>query len=96
MSRKKTVVVVEDEEAIRRGIVDMLRVAGYEPLEAADGETGLATARRAGVDAVLLDLMLPKMDGLDVLRELRLTHPALPVIILTARGSEDARATGAR
>ncbi len=96
MSRKKTVVVVEDEEAIRRGIVDMLRVAGYEPLEAADGETGLATARRAGVDVVLLDLMLPKMDGLDVLKELRLTHPSLPVIILTARGSEDDRVQGLR
>lgn len=96
MARKRTVVVVEDEEAIRRGIVDTLRMAGYEPIEAADGEAGLVAARRAGVDVVLLDLLLPKKDGFDVLTELRITHPSLPVIILTARGSEDDRVRGLR
>jgi DNA-binding response OmpR family regulator len=96
MARKRMIVVVEDEEAIRRGIVDILRVAGYEPVEAADGETGLNEARRAGVDLVLLDLLLPRRDGLDVLSELRVTHPSLPVIILTARGSEDDRVRGLR
>lgn len=96
MARKRMIVVVEDEDAIRRGIVDILKVAGYEPLEAADGEAGLNEARRAGVDLVLLDLLLPKRDGLDVLSELRVTHPALPVIILTARGSEDDRVRGLR
>lgn len=96
MARKRTIVVVEDEEAIRRGIVDTLRMAGYEPVEAADGEAGLAAARRAGVDGVLLDLLLPKKDGFDVLAELRITHPSLPVIILTARGSEDDRVRGLR
>lgn len=96
MGKRRSVVVVEDESAIRRAIVDALRAAGYEPVEAADGEVGLAEARRAGVDLVLLDLLLPKMDGLDVLRELRQTHPSLPVIILTARGSEDDRVRGLR
>lgn len=96
MSRKKTIVVVEDEEAIRRGIVDALHVAGYDPVEAADGEAGLVEARRYGVDVVLLDLMLPKKNGFEVLAELRLTHPSLPVIILTARGSEDDRVNGLR
>jgi DNA-binding response OmpR family regulator len=96
MGRKRTVVVVEDEDAIRRGIVDALTVAGYEPVEAVDGEAGLAEARRAGVDLVLLDLLLPKMDGFDVLAELRVSHPSLPVIILTARGSEDDRVRGLR
>jgi len=96
MGKKRTVVVVEDESAIRRAVVDALRAAGYEPVEAADGEAGLAEARRTGVDLVLLDLLLPKMDGLDVLRELRQTHAALPVIILTARGSEDDRVRGLR
>ena len=86
--------VVEDEAPIRRGIVDMLQVAGYEPVEAADGPSGLDEGRRLGVDAVLLDLRLPKMDGMDVLAELRKTHPNLPVIILTARGSEDDRVRG--
>jgi len=94
MPRKKIVVVVEDEDAIRRGIVDTLRLSGYEPIEAADGEAGLRAARQAGVDVVLLDLLIPKRDGFEVLRELRVTHPALPVIILTARGSEDDRVRG--
>lgn len=96
MGRKRTVVVVEDEDAIRRAVSDILRVAGYQPVEAADGEAGLAEARRAGVDLVLLDLLLPKRDGLDVLAELRQTHPSLPVIVLTARGSEDDRVRGLR
>lgn len=96
MGRKRTVVVVEDEDAIRRGVVDALRIAGCEVVEAADGETGLMEARRGGVDLVLLDLLLPKMDGFDVLAQLRATHPALPVIILSARGSEDDRVRGLR
>ncbi len=96
MAKKRTVVVVEDEDAIRRGIVDALRLSGYDPVEAADGVTGLQEARRAGVDLVLLDLLLPKMDGFAVLEELRVAHPSLPVIILTARGSEDDRVRGLR
>lgn len=96
MSKKKSIVVVEDEDAIRRGVVDTLRIAGYEPIEAADGEAGLAAAKRAGVDLVLLDLLLPKKDGLEVLADLRRTAPSLPVIILTARGSEEDRVRGLR
>jgi DNA-binding response OmpR family regulator len=96
MARKRTIVIVEDEDAIRRVVVDILRIAGYEPVEASDGEAGLIEARRSGVDLVLLDLMLPKRDGLEVLSELRVTHPALPVIVLTARGSEDDRVRGLR
>lgn len=72
----------------------MLKVAGYEPVEAADGAAGLAESRRVGVDLVLLDLRLPRMDGMQVLAELRKTHPILPVIILTARGSEEDRVRG--
>lgn len=96
MVRKRVIVVVEDEEAIRRGIVDALRMGGYEPVEAADGEAGLTEARRSGVDLVLLDLLLPRKDGFEVLTELRITHSSLPVIILTARGSEDDRVRGLR
>lgn len=96
MASKQTIVVVEDEDAIRRGIVDALGMAGYEVFEAADGATGLKCARQAGVDLVLLDLLMPVMNGFDVLRELRTTHPSLPVIILTARGSEDDRVYGLR
>jgi len=94
MGRKRTVVVVEDEDAIRRAVLDALRITGYEVIEAADGAAGLEAARRSGVDLVLLDLLLPKMDGFTVLEQLRVSHPALPVIILTARGSEDDRVRG--
>src|SRR5437764_8944151 len=88
------VVVVEDEPAIRRGVIDALRVSGYEVSEAADGETGLQAALRRDVGLVLLDLLLPRRDGMQVLTELRKSRPVLPVIILTARGSEDDRVRG--
>lgn len=88
------IVIVEDEPAIREAVVAVLRATGYEPIEAADGEAGLAASRRTGVDLVLLDLALPKLDGMEVLRRLRKTHPTLPVIILTARGAEDDRVQG--
>jgi len=91
---KARIVVVEDEPAIRRGVSDALRLSGYEVTEAADGMVGLREASSAGVDLVLLDIMLPKRDGLEVLSELRRTHPARPVILLTARGSEDDRVRG--
>src|SRR5438105_5821078 len=88
------VVVIEDEPAIRRGVVDALRVSGYEVAEAADGARGADEALRRGVDLVLLDLLLPKRDGLDVLAEVRQVRPTLPVIILTARGTEEDRVRG--
>src|SRR5205807_2954804 len=62
--------------------------------EAADGERGLAEALRRGVDLVLLDLLLPRRDGLEVLVEIRKVRPTLPVIILTARGTEEDRVRG--
>src|SRR5712692_2311373 len=88
------VVVIEDEQPIRRGVADALRASGYEVAEAADGERGLQEATRLGVDLVLLDLLLPRRNGLDVLAELRKVRPTLPVIILTARGTEDDRVRG--
>src|SRR5208283_1417149 len=88
------IVVVEDEPAIRRGVCDLLRASGYHVAEAADGARGLEEAVRLGVDLVLLDLLLPKKDGLDVLAELRRIRPTLPVIILTARGTEEDRVRG--
>ena len=91
---KVRIVVVEDEPAIRRGVVDALRLTGYDVAEAADGVAGLIEASAGGVDLVLLDLLLPKRDGLQVLAELRRTHPDRPVIILTARGTEEDRVRG--
>jgi DNA-binding response OmpR family regulator len=89
-----TIVIIEDEPSIRVGIAEALRAAGYQPVEAADGPAGLAAARRPGVHLVLLDLMLPRMDGMDVLRNLRQTHASLPIIVLTARGTEPERVAG--
>ena len=83
---KARIVVVEDEPAIRRGVVDALRLTGYDVSEAADGAAGLREASSGGIDLVLLDLLLPRKDGLEVLAELRRVCPARPVIILTARG----------
>jgi DNA-binding response OmpR family regulator len=88
------VVVIEDEPAIRRGVVDALAASGYDAVEAADGARGLDEALRRGVDLVLLDLLLPKRDGLEVLAEVRKVRPTLPVIILTARGTEEDRVRG--
>lgn len=88
------IVVVEDEPAIRRGVSDVLRSIGYSVTEAPDGDRGLEESLRPGVDLVLLDLLLPRRDGLQVLAEIRKTRPTLPVIVLTARGSEDDRVRG--
>ncbi len=91
-----TVLIVEDDAAIRRGIVDALAFEGYITMEAGRGEQGLAMALGSGCDLVLLDLVLPERDGLEILKEVRSARPTLPVIILTARGAEDDRVAGLR
>jgi two-component system, OmpR family, alkaline phosphatase synthesis response regulator PhoP len=88
------ILVVEDDAAIRRGLVDALTFAGYAPMEAPDGKAGLDAALGAEPDLVLLDVLMPKMDGFTVLRELRKSKPALPVILLTAKGEEQDRVRG--
>jgi len=90
----QTVLTVEDDPAIRRGIVDALRFAGYKAIEAARGDTGRDMAVAQSYDLLLLDLVLPGEDGLDILRAVRQARPAQPVIILTARGDEDDRVAG--
>lgn len=91
-----TVLVVEDDAPIRRGLVDALQFAGYAPLEAGDGRSGLETALRGTCDLVLLDIQLPELDGFTVLTELRRARPTLPIILLTARGAEEDRVRGLR
>jgi DNA-binding response OmpR family regulator len=93
MSQKR-ILVVEDDAAIRRGLVDAFDFAGYATREASDGAAGLAAALEADCDLVLLDLVLPGRDGLAILRTLRGVWSPLPVIVLTARGSEDERVRG--
>jgi len=96
MMSTQRVLTVEDDPAIRRGIVDALRFAGFETLEAADGRRGLEMARSSEFDLLLLDLVLPGCDGLEILAEVRQLRPTLPVIILTARGDESDRVRGLR
>jgi DNA-binding response OmpR family regulator len=88
------VLVVEDDAAIRRGLVDMLRFAGYQVREAPDGQAGLDAALTGGVDLVLLDILMPRLDGLSVLRELRKARATMPVIMLTARGEDEDKVRG--
>ncbi|MEL6714902.1 MAG: response regulator transcription factor, partial [Planctomycetota bacterium] len=88
------VLVVEDEFSIRMPLADALRSAGYEVLEAEDGEAALDLALREDPDAVLLDLMLPKRDGFDVLRAMREDRLTATVLILSARGTEYDRIQG--
>ncbi|MCA9122843.1 MAG: response regulator transcription factor [Planctomycetales bacterium] len=85
---------IEDDSAIRRGIVDALEFAGYAVIEAADGTSGLDHAVRSSYDLLLLDLVLPHRGGLEILRELRVVRPTVPVIILSARGEEQDRVRG--
>ena len=90
----KHILSIEDDAAIRRGIVDALKFAGYTVCEASDGANGARIAIEQSVDLVLLDLALPKLKGLDVLKKMRDAKPTLPVIILTAKGNEADRVAG--
>lgn len=86
--------VIEDDLAVRRGLADALRWAGYDALEAGDGVLGQQLALERPVRLVLLDLVLPRRQGIEVLRAIRTTRPALPVILLTALGGEEDRVRG--
>ncbi|MSR62862.1 MAG: response regulator transcription factor [Planctomycetes bacterium] len=88
------VLVIEDELPLRLALCDALRGEGFEVLEAADGERGLALALAEAPELVLLDLMLPKRDGFSVLRALREDRLSSAVVILSARGEEWDRVQG--
>ena len=90
------VLVVEDDAAVRRGVVDALRAAGYDPHQCARGDAAVDAASACAASLVLLDVALPGCDGFTVLAQLRSARPGLPVIMLTARGDEDDRVRGLR
>lgn len=91
-----SILVIEDDDAIRRALTDALRLNHYEVEEAPDGEAGLELALSGEADLVLLDILMPRMDGLEVLERLRAAKPRLPVIFLTARGEAHDRVRGLR
>lgn len=90
----QTIAVIEDDRAIRCGVVDSLRFAGYETLEAGTWKDGFDLALRANFQLLLLDLVLPGGSGFDILRTLEEARPGIPVIILTACGEETDRVMG--
>lgn len=90
------ILTIEDDPAIRRGIVDSLKAGGYVVWQADRADQGAAMSLQKPCDLVLLDLVLPGGDGLDVLSEIRREKPTLPVIVLTARGEEYDRVRGLR
>jgi DNA-binding response OmpR family regulator len=93
MARRK-ILVIEDDKAIRQGILDALELHGFETLWAIDGKAGMLAALRKEYDLLLLDLVLPGPGGLEILQALRTGRPTQPVIILTARGDESDRVRG--
>ena len=90
---EKTVLVIEDDRNTANLIALYLKRDGFQALLAADGESGLAMAERHRPDLIILDLMLPKVDGWEVCRRLR-RRSEIPVIMLTARGEEVDRVAG--
>ena len=90
----KRVLVVEDNADLAYGLRNNLEIEGYDVEIAGDGAMGLQRAIDASPDLVILDLMLPQMDGFRVLRELRAASLSMPVLILTARGEESDKVRG--
>jgi len=88
------ILVVEDEASLRDGIVDLLTGDGHQVVAVGDGVAGVEAGLRELFDLVVLDLMLPRLDGMEVCRRLRAARPGLPVLMLTARGSEDDKVRG--
>jgi two-component system alkaline phosphatase synthesis response regulator PhoP len=88
------ILIIDDEPEMVRGLEDNLRFEGYQTLSATNGADGLDLALREGPDLVLLDIMMPRLSGWDVLRGLRAKERDLPVIMLTARGEEVDRVLG--
>jgi len=88
------VLVVEDEPSLRDGIVDLLHGDGHDVVAVGDGMAGVETGLREPFELVVLDLMLPRLDGMEVCRRLRAARPGMPILMLTARGSEDDKVRG--
>ena len=90
----QTILVVEDDSKIARLLELELKHAGYAVMVATDGRTGLERALADEVDLVLLDVMLPQMSGLEVVRRLKEERPLLPVLMVTARGDRYDKVSG--
>ena len=92
--RKTRILIVEDEPAMVAGLRDNFEFEDYEVISAEDGVAGLERALTEHPDLVVLDVMMPKMSGLEVCKQLRAKAPELPIIMLTARGQEVDKVVG--
>src|SRR6187455_3210605 len=84
----KRILVIEDDPSIVLGLRMNLEAEGYSVQVAEDGEAGLAQAKMAGPDLIILDIMLPRLNGFEVLRQLRAEDVRIPTIVLSARDAE--------
>jgi two-component system alkaline phosphatase synthesis response regulator PhoP len=91
---KTRILIVEDEPAMVAGLRDNFEYEGYDVISAGDGVQGLERALGEHPDLVVLDVMMPRMSGLDVCKQLKAKRPSLPVIMLTARGQEIDKVVG--
>jgi len=91
---RKRILIVEDEPAMVAGLRDNFEYEGYEVISAADGVEGLEAAMNGNPDLVVLDVMMPRLSGLDVCKQLKVKRPTLPIIMLTARGQEIDKVVG--
>jgi DNA-binding response OmpR family regulator len=88
------VLVVEDDALLRDALIDLMKGAGHEVAAVADGLAAVERGAAEPFDLLVLDLMLPKLDGIEVCRRLRLLKPELVILMLTARGSESDKVSG--
>ena len=88
------ILIVEDEPAMVSGLRDNFEFEGYQVITAADGVAGLERALAESPDLVILDVMMPRMSGLDVCKQLKTKRPSVPIIMLTARGQEVDKVVG--
>jgi CheY-like chemotaxis protein len=78
-----TIVVADDDDAVRFSIMKLLWAYGHLPVEAANGQQALDRIRQGGVDLLITDLVMPEMEGIQTIRELRLSHPQLPIVAMS-------------
>jgi DNA-binding response OmpR family regulator len=92
--KKTRILIVEDEPAMVAGLRDNFEFEGYEVISADNGVSGLERALADDPDLVVLDVMMPRMSGLDVCKQLKAKRPSIPIIMLTARGQEIDKVVG--
>ena len=94
LSARRRILIIEDEPDIARGLKDALEFEGFEVLTSGRGREGIKALRERGANLVILDLMLPDINGFSVCEEIRQSHPVVPIVMLTARSQETDKIRG--